>query len=42
MQVLPRTQVPRLVVPRVGGGELNLAEVASKHFTLLVFYRGHH
>lgn len=42
MQVLPRTRVPRLAVPRVGGGVLNLAEVQPKHFTLLVFYRGRH
>lgn len=42
MKVLPRTLVPELVVETVGGGLWSLAEQQPKHFTMLVFYRGHH
>ena len=42
MKVLPRTQVPELVVPTVGGGTWDLAAQTPKHFTLLAFYRGYH
>ena len=42
MQIVPRTQVPELVVPKVGGGTIDLAESKPQRFTLLIFYRGFH
>lgn len=42
MKILPRTKVPSLVVETVGGGTWDLASQDPRHFTLLVFYRGHH
>ena len=42
MKVLPRGPVPGLSVPTVGGETWTLADGKPEHFTLLVFYRGHH
>ena len=42
MKILPRTQVPELVVETVGGDRWSLAEQKPAHFTMVVFYRGHH
>ncbi len=42
MKVIPRTKTPDLVVETVGHGTWSLAEQNPEHFTLLVFYRGHH
>ena len=42
MKILPRTQVPPLVLETVGGATLDLAQQAPEKLTLLVFYRGHH
>lgn len=42
MKVLPRAKTPALVVETVGGGTWDLAAQQPEHFTLVVFYRGHH
>ncbi len=42
MFIKPRTKVPALSLPLVGGGEFELAQSAPKTFTLLVVYRGLH
>ena len=42
MKVLPRTQAPALAVETVGGGTWSLADRNPRHFTMVVFYRGHH
>jgi len=42
MSIKPRTKVPALSLPMVGGGQFELAQSAPKTFTLLVFYRGLH
>jgi peroxiredoxin len=42
MSIKPRTKVPALNLPTVGGGRFNLAEQHPKSFTMLVFYRGLH
>lgn len=41
-RVRPRQQAPDLQVPLAGGGEWHLAERQPDHFTMIVFYRGHH
>ena len=41
MRVLPRTQVPELVVEAVGGGMWSLADQQPKHFTMLDFAARH-
>ncbi len=40
--VIPRQQVPDLVVPIVGGSTWSLAEQTPQQFTLIVVYRGLH
>ena len=40
--LIPRTPVPRLAVPLVGGGTFDLRQEAPQHFSLVVFYRGYH
>lgn len=42
MKLLPRTNVPALVVDTVGGRRFDLANRRPRAFTLVVFYRGHH
>ncbi len=42
MSIKPRTKVPALSLPMVGGGQFELAQSAPKTFTLLVAYRGLH
>lgn len=42
MQLLPRTPVPELRFETVSHGSFDLAGSQPEHFTLLVFYRGHH
>ncbi|GAC1487892.1 MAG: peroxiredoxin-like family protein [Acetobacteraceae bacterium] len=42
MSIKPRTKVPALSLPLVGGGQFELAQSAPKAFTLLVVYRGLH
>lgn len=42
MKVIPRTKVPELVVETVSHGTLDLSKQTPQHFTLLIFYRGHH
>jgi len=42
MSIKPRTKVPTLSLPMVGVGQFDLAQSASKTFTLLVVYRGLH
>ncbi len=42
MSIKPRTKVPTLSLPMVGGGQFELAQSAPKTFTLLVVYRGLH
>ena len=42
MTLLPRTKTPDLVLQTVHHGTWDLAEQKPKHFTLVVFYRGHH
>ena len=40
--ITPREHAPDLRVELVGGGEWRLAERQPDHFTMIVFYRGHH
>jgi len=40
--LIPRQQVPDLVVPIVGGSTWSLAEQTPQQFTLIVVYRGLH
>lgn len=40
--VTPREHAPDLRLELVGGGEWSLAERQPDHFTMIVFYRGHH
>ncbi len=42
MAMKPRTKVPAVSLPTVGGGQFELAQSAPKTFTLLVVYRGLH
>ena len=42
MQILPRTQVPELRFETVNHGTFDLSESKPEHFTIVVFYRGHH
>lgn len=42
MSLIPRQPVPTLQVPLIGGGQFDLSKEQPEHFTLLVFYRGHH
>ena len=42
LKLTPDTQVPALSLPLVGGGTFTLNETAPEHFTMVVFYRGHH
>lgn len=39
---IPRQTVPALQVPTLDHGRYTLGEVAPRHFTLVVFYRGLH
>ena len=40
--ILPRSEVPKLRAPLVGGGTFDLMEDAGDRFTMVVFYRGLH
>lgn len=40
--IKPRTQVPSLDLPLVGGGRFELCNPAPQSFTMVVFYRGLH
>lgn len=40
--ILPRTTVPDLVLPLVGGGSFNLSSAKPDNFLMLIFYRGLH
>ena len=42
MSIKPRTKVPGLNLPTVGGGRFDLAAQHPQSFTMLVFYRGLH
>lgn len=42
MALMPRKPVPALSLPTVGGGTVTLADQQPEHFTMAVFYRGHH
>jgi peroxiredoxin len=42
MAIKPRTKVPALNLPLVGGGRFDLAARHPQSFTMLVFYRGLH
>ena len=42
MAVKPRTKVPALDLPTIGGGRFDLATQHPQSFTMLVFYRGLH
>ena len=42
ISLIPRQQVPDLVVPIVGGSTWSLAEQTPQKFTLIVVYRGLH
>jgi peroxiredoxin len=42
MAVKPRTQVPALDLPLLGGGRFNLADRHPRSFTMIVAYRGLH
>lgn len=42
MQLLPEAKVPALSFETVNHGTWDLSGQAPEHFTLLVFYRGHH
>ncbi|WLD57345.1 AhpC/TSA family protein [Salinispirillum sp. LH 10-3-1] len=42
MSLLPRQPVPALQVSLTDGGQFDLAAETPQHFTMLVFYRGHH
>jgi peroxiredoxin len=42
MSIKPRTPVPALTLPIVGGGQFALAQSVPETFTLLVVYRGLH
>lgn len=42
MSIKPRTKVPALSLPTVGGGRFDLAAQHPQSFTMLVFYRGLH
>ncbi len=42
MPIRPRTKVPDLDLPTVGGERFDLAAQRSRSFTMLVFYRGLH
>lgn len=42
MTIKPRTKVPDLILPTVGGGRVDLAAQQPQSFTMLVFYRGLH
>src|SRR5713226_8956260 len=42
MSIKPRTKVPALDLPTVGGGRFDLAAEHPQSFTMLVFYRGLH
>lgn len=41
-RIKPRQQAPDLAVQVAGGSEWRLAEQRPEHFTMIVFYRGHH
>lgn len=41
-RIKPRQQAPDLTVQLAGDGEWSLAERRPEHFTMIVFYRGHH
>ncbi len=41
-KLTPDAPVPALSLPLVGGGTFTLNETAPAHFTMVVFYRGHH
>ncbi|WP_017932033.1 peroxiredoxin-like family protein [Robiginitomaculum antarcticum] len=38
----PKSQVPEISLPLVGGGEFTLSEAQADNFHILVFYRGVH
>lgn len=40
--LIPRNEVPKLVVPVLGGGSFNLHQESPVNFTIIVFYRGLH
>ena len=42
MSIKPRTKVPALDLPTVGGGRFDLAARQPRSFSMLVFYRGLH
>jgi peroxiredoxin len=42
MSLKPRTKVPALDLPTLGGGRFDLAAIRPQSFTMLVFYRGLH
>jgi len=42
MPIKPRTKVPNLDLPTVGGGRFNLGQSHRSVFTMVVFYRGLH
>ena len=42
MAIKPRTKVPALDLPLVGGGRFNLADRQPRSFTMIVAYRGLH
>lgn len=42
MAIKPRTKVPPLVLPTVGGGHVDLAAMQPRTFSMLAFYRGLH
>ena len=42
MSIKPRTKVPKLDLPTVGGGRFELAVQQPRSFSMLVFYRGLH
>lgn len=41
-KLIPQQRVPELSVSTVGGGTWTLSDQDPEHFTLVVFYRGHH
>lgn len=42
MSIKPRTKVPTLDLPIIGGGQFDLAARRPQYFSMLVFYRGLH
>ncbi len=42
MALLPRKPVPALSLETAGGRRVSLADQKPQHFTMTVFYRGHH